>query len=117
MKEKRKFPRLGQIWELDYRKISSDRFDTNLLSSFTVNVSGGGICIEAGEEIPKGTVLALELKSTIFPSHFIALGKAVWCEKEKKKDIYVIGVEFLWTGWKDKEVQSKLAEYILKQIS
>lgn len=117
MKEKRNFPRIGQIWKLDYRKISSEKFNTDLLSSFTVNVSGGGICFEAKEEIPEGTIMALELKSTIFPSHFIALGKVAWCKKEKKKDSYEIGVEFLWTGWKDKDAQKKLAEYILKQIS
>lgn len=114
--DKRKFPRLGKIWDLDYRIISSEEFKGNPLKGLTVNISGGGICFEANNDIPKGTMLALELKSTIFPSSIIALGKAIWCHKEGEKDKYEVGAEFWWTGWKDNEAQKAVAEYIGKQI-
>ena len=116
MLEKRKFPRLGELWELDYKTIKVEKFKKNPLSSFTVNISGGGICFEANEEIPEGTMLALELRSVVFPSSIIVLGKTVWCKKEKKKDKYVVGVEFWWTGWKDNDAQQRVSEYISKQI-
>jgi len=116
MFDKRKFPRLGEIWELDYRTITSKEFKVNPLSSFTVNISGGGIRFEADEEIPKGTMLALELKSTIFPSSIIGLGKTIWCKMGRKEDKYDVGVEFWWTGWRDNNTQKAVAEYISKKI-
>jgi hypothetical protein len=115
--DKRKFPRLGKIWELDYRIISLEEFKENPLRGLTVNISGGGICFESQNEIPKGTMLALELKSTIFPSSIIALGKTIWCHKESGKDTYEVGAEFWWTGWKDNDAQRAVAEYIGKQIT
>ena len=116
MFDKRKFPRLGEIWELDYRTIKLEQFKKNPLSSFTVNISGGGIRFEADEEIPTGTMLALELKSTIFPTSIIGLAKTIWCKKKRKEDKYDVGVEFWWTGWKDNNAQQKVADYISKQI-
>lgn len=81
MLDKRGFPRLGEIWDLDYRTISSREFKKSPYSTYTVNISGGGICFEADEEIPKETMLALELKSKIFPSPIIALAETIWCKK------------------------------------
>ncbi len=116
MIDKRKFPRLGKIWELDFRVITLEEFKENPLRGLTVNISGGGICFESEKEIQKGTMLALELKSTIFPSSIIALAKVIWCQKESGKDKYDVGAEFWWTGWKDNDAQKAVAEYISKQI-
>ena len=116
MDEKRKYPRLGTIWDVDYKIITSKEFTKNPLQSFTVNISGGGICFEAKEEIPNGTILTLEMKSPVFPSAIIALAKSVWCKKNPEKDKYEVGVEFWWTGWKDKNVQEAVAEYISQHI-
>lgn len=116
MDEKRKYPRLGTIWDVDYKIISTEEFSKNPLSSFTVNISGGGICFEADEAIPEGSILTLELKSPVFPSAIIALAKAVWCKKNESKGKYEVGVEFWWTGWKDKNAQIAVADYINKHI-
>jgi hypothetical protein len=86
MFDKRKFPRLGEIWEMDYRKIGLKEFKKDPLNTFTVNISGGGVRLEVEEEIPKGTMLALELRSTIFPSTIIGIGKAIWCKEGKQED-------------------------------
>jgi len=117
MIDKRKYPRLGKIWNVDYRIIRSEEFQANPLRSFTLNISGGGLCFETDEEIPEGTMLALELKSTIFPSSIIALAKTIWCKKESEKNKYEVGAEFWWTGWKSNDAQKAVAEYISKQIS
>jgi len=117
MLDRRKFPRLDEKWELDYRTITSEEFKNDPISGLTVNISGGGIRFEADEEIPKGTMLALGLKSPAFPSSIIALAKAVWCKKERKTDKYEVGAEFWWIGWQDSDAQQTVAEYIGKQTS
>lgn len=117
MINKRNFPRLDEIWDLNYRTVTTKEFKSDPISSITMNISGGGICFETDEEIPEGTMLVLELKSPIFPTSIIALAKAVWCEKEKKKDKYNLGAQFWWTGWKDDSVQKKVSKYISKKIS
>jgi len=116
MLEGRKFPRLNETWDLDYRIITSEEFRAAPISSFTVNISGGGVCFEANEEISKGTILALELKSTAFSASIIALAKTTWCKKKGKNDKYDVGAEFWWIGWEDNDAQQSLAEYIIKKI-
>jgi len=115
MLDRRKFPRLDEKWDVDYRTITSEEFREDPISVLTVNISGGGICFEADEEIAKGTMLALELNSEAFPSPIIALAKAAWCKRERKKEIYEVGAEFWWIGWKDSDAQNTVAEYISKQ--
>lgn len=114
MQNRRKFPRIDETWELEYRTITPEEFKKNPISSLTVNVSSAGICFKAKEEIPKGTLLAIELKSPIFPSSIIALAEAIWCEKDKEK--YEVGVSLWWSGWKDNSVQQVMDEYISKKI-
>ncbi len=116
MLDKRGFPRLSEIWDLNYTTISARELKKNPYSTYTMNVSGSGICFEADEEIPKGTMLALELKSKIFPSPIIALAETTWCKKKGEEVKYDVGVEFWWTGWKDSDAQKSLAEYISKKI-
>ncbi len=115
MFEKRKFPRLGETWDLDYKIIRAKEFKMNSIDSLTVNISGGGICFEASEDLPKGTMLALELRSAEFPSPIMALAKSIWC-RERDVDKYEVGAEFWWTGWKNNDSQRNMLEYINKQI-
>ena len=115
MFEKRKFPRLGESWDLDYKKIRDKELKMNSIDSLTVNISGGGICFESSEELPKGTMLALELKSVEFPSAIMALAKSVWC-KEKDIGKYDVGAEFWWTGWKNNDAQTEMLDYVKKNI-
>lgn len=117
MLDKRKFPRLDEKWDMDYRTITPEEFKTDPVISLTVNISGGGICFEVDEEISIGTLLALELKSTSFPSPIIALAKTIWRKKKKKEGKYEVGAEFWWIGWKDNDAQRAMAKYISKQTS
>lgn len=116
MFEKRKFPRLGETWDVDYRPIRPIELKKNPIDSLTVNISGGGVCFETKEEIPKGTMLALELSSSEFQSSIMAFAKAVWC-KEKDIGKYDVGVEFWWTGWKNNDAQESILGYVSKQIN
>jgi c-di-GMP-binding flagellar brake protein YcgR len=112
MEDRRNYPRLGRIWNLTYKSISSEEVKEELLRGSTVNISSGGICFEADEEVPEGTILALEMEATVFPAPIIAVGKAVWCRKQEKKEKFDVGVEFQWLGWQDLDVQQALTEYI-----
>ena len=116
MFEKRKFPRLGESWDVDYSTIRTTEFKKNPIDSLTVNISGGGVCFEAKEEIPKGTMLAVELRSAEFQSSIMALAKTIWC-KEKDIGKYDVGVEFWWTGWKNNGAQESILDYVNKHVN
>lgn len=116
MFEKRKFPRLGESWEVDFRTIQTADLKMNIIDGLTANISGGGICFASNEEIPKGTMLAVELKSAEFPSPIMALAKTIWC-KEKDIGKYDIGVEFWWTGWKNNDAQKSILDYVNVQVT
>ena len=46
MFEKRKFPRLGESWNIDYQVIRSTELMNHSIDGLTVNISGGGICFK-----------------------------------------------------------------------
>jgi len=114
MVERREYPRLDERWEMTYRKLSAEEIEP--ISTFTVNISGGGICFTAEEELEPNTLLALELKSPQFPSPIIALAKVVWCRKRGLKGGYEVGAEFWWIGWKDNTAQQAIAEHVRRAL-
>ena len=63
MRDKRKFPRLRSEWQLTYRVLEDDKFLTDPIRQFTVNISGGGICFTSEVELKTNTMVALELVS------------------------------------------------------
>ena len=86
------------------------------ISSLTVNIGGGGVCLEADEKIPAGAMLVLDLVSKHFPSPIIAIAKSIWCKKAKKKDKFDVGVQFWWTGWKENDSKEAVSEHIIKNL-
>jgi hypothetical protein len=116
MMKRRKFPRLKEGWALEYRVLDSMQFERDPVSSLAVNISGGGICLESKEEAEPGTMLAIDLHSPAFDSPILALARVVWCKKRLFSDVFELGAEFWWVGWKDTEAQSKIAEYIKDRV-
>ncbi|MFP4057647.1 MAG: PilZ domain-containing protein [Candidatus Brocadiia bacterium] len=114
--KRRKFPRLKEGWDLEYRVVDSGQFQRDPVSSLAVNISGGGVCLEAKEEVEPGTMLAIDLHSPAFDSPILALARAVWCKKKLFSDTYEVGAEFWWVGWKDTDAQSKIADYIETRV-
>jgi hypothetical protein len=45
----------------------------------------------------------------------IAMAKAVWCKKRRMDDMFDLGCEFYWVGWKDDSAQKSLADFIKDQ--
>jgi len=112
MLKRRKFPRLKEGWSLEYRVLDSSQFEKSPVATLAVNISGGGVCLEAKEEIDAGTMLAIDLHSPAFDSPILALGRVVWCKKRLFSDVYEIGAEFWWIGWRDSDAQKQIAEYV-----
>ena len=112
MKDNREFLRLSEVWDLNYKIVTLDDIKKSTINSLTVNISGGGVCFEANEEIPPGVMLVLELESKHFPSPIISLAKSIWCKKAQKKDIFDVGVQFWWTGWKDNDSKHIVSDHI-----
>ena len=110
MRDKRKFPRLDEKWQLTYRVLDSDQFLQDPIRQFTVNISGGGICFQSEEELKPDTLVALELESDNFPSAILALAKVVWCKRTRRG--HEVGAEFWWIGWQNDDAQQTIASYI-----
>lgn len=114
--KRRRFPRLKEGWALDYRVMESSQFARDPVSTLAVNISGGGICLEAKEEIEPGSMLAVDLHSPAFDSPILALARVVWCKKKLFADKYEVGAEFWWVGWRDSDAQGKIADYIRDRV-
>lgn len=112
MIDKRKFPRVSEMWNMNYKTMTSKDSKTSPIRSLTLNISGGGICFEADEEIPIGNMLAIELESTSLPSSIIAFAEVKWCNKKSEEEKYEVGAEFWWIGWIDNDAQKAVAEYV-----
>jgi hypothetical protein len=115
MTEKRKFPRLADDCRLKYQIINHSSFKQRKLDAAILNVSGGGIQFTVREGIATNTLLAIEMQGPAFDSPVIAIANTIRCDKRRTDDMYDIGCEFWWVGWKDNDIQKNLADYISEQ--
>ncbi|MGE3541055.1 MAG: PilZ domain-containing protein [Candidatus Tectimicrobiota bacterium] len=107
---KRRFPRLSKDFQVSYRMVNQEQFEHDPVHTLAVNISGGGVCFEANEDIPKGALVALEIRSDDFSAPILALAKVVWCKQ--KSGAYHVGAEFWWIGWGDNKAQATIAHYV-----
>ena len=117
MLKKRKFPRIDQNWHLKYRRLEQHVDQNSPLSSLAINVSGGGVCFTTKHEVPANALLALEIDSPDLEMPIIAMAKAVWSKKRRMDDMFDLGCEFYWVGWKDDSAQKSLADFIKDQTA
>lgn len=117
MLKKRKFPRINQSCQLKYRRLDKHVDQGSPLSSLAMNLSGGGVCFTTRDEVVPDSILALEIESPGLKMPIIAMARAVWCKKRHFDDLYDLGCEFYWVGWKDDSAQQSLADYIKRQTS
>ena len=112
---RRRFPRLSEDVRITYRMIDQDQFQNDPVSSFAVNISGGGLCFETTEPLPRYAFLALEITASEFNSPVLALVRVIWCKA--KGNIYRVGAEYWWVGWRNNDVQASLANYVATRIT
>lgn len=114
LQEQRNFPRVSRSCDVSFRHVNREAFEgkTQPEAGTMRNISGGGICFYNPEQIPVGSMLALEVALPEFPDTVISMGKVCWCRPSSGDHGYDIGVEFWWIGWKDEAAQQKLRSFI-----
>lgn len=112
---KRRFPRLRKGFQITYRTVDQEKFDYNPIKSLALNISGGGVCFEATDNLQKGILVALDIRSDDFNAPILALAKVVWCKPYGAK--YQVGAEFWWVGWGDDQAQTAIASYVTAQTT
>jgi c-di-GMP-binding flagellar brake protein YcgR len=117
MSEKRKFARLSIKVPIRWKIVTPDSETVDPKLDITRDISRGGICFKARNDIKAGTVLHLEIK---LPNQKIinAQGRVVWSkdlsiERLQKEVEFDIGVEFLEIRDTDREEINKFVfEYL-----
>ena len=107
---RRRFPRLSKDFQVSYRLVNQEKFENDPVCTLAINISGGGVCFETTDDLKKGALVALEIRSPDFGTPILALAKVVWCKA--KGGAYTIGAEFWWIGWGDSQAQSTIANYV-----
>ena len=112
---RRRFPRLRKDFQITYRMVDQDKLDHDPVKSLAVNISGGGVCFEATDNLQKGALVALDIRSDDFNAPVLALAKVVWCKPHGAR--YEVGAEFWWVGWGDDQAQATIANYVAAQTT
>jgi hypothetical protein len=112
---KRRFPRLSRKFQISYKLVDQEKFDKDPVSSLALNISGGGVCFEATENLQAGALVALDIHSHDFDAPILALAKVVWCKPRGSR--YQVGAEFWWVGWGDNQAQTNIANYVAAQTT
>jgi len=95
--------------------VDQEKFDNDPIKSLAVNISGGGVCFEATDNLQKGTLVALDIRSDDFNAPILALAKVVWCKPYGAT--HLVGAEFWWVGWGDDQAQTTIANYVATQTT
>lgn len=95
--ERRKYMRLQANVEVKYMIIGKP----GTINVFSKNISAGGLCITAGEQITNNTPLQLEIKIPDLKDPIRAIARVVWQKKfaERPEGDFTTGIEF--TGISD----------------
>jgi hypothetical protein len=113
---RRKYPRLRESCNVRYRVVEDPVMRPEEQGGVAVNISGGGMCFAADQEIPPGAMIALEIRIGELPTPVMAFGRVVWCEDAGEAGKTDVGVEFWWIGWADAEAQGKMLRYIQEKL-
>jgi hypothetical protein len=95
--------------------VDQEKFDHDPIKSLALNISGGGVCFEATDNLQKGVLVALDIRSDDFKAPILALAKVVWCKPHRA--MYQVGAEFWWVGWGDDQAQTTIANYVATQTA
>ena len=112
---RRRFPRLHKDFQITYRMVDQEKFDHDPIKSLAVNISGGGVCFEAADNLQKGALVALDIRADDFNAPILALAKIIWCKPYSTR--YQVGAEFWWVGWGDDQAQTTIANYVAAQTT
>jgi c-di-GMP-binding flagellar brake protein YcgR len=112
MEDKRNFPRLSASVEVGYTLLK-DAADKK--TTYTKNISAGGICLIVYEKIEPGSILALKLQLPDVQKTIEVQGKVVWTSHftidSDQRDRYDLGIEF---NEIDESLRQRISQYVFK---
>ena len=114
--ERREHPRAEVQHTVRYATMEAEGFRLNGKRALGVDLSGGGMRLEAESDLPVDSVLALEINLPHAPAALIAIGKVVWCEWSDDKGKYEAGVDFWMLSWKDETAQQAVLEFVAQKL-
>lgn len=94
MQERRKYVRLNVCLDVSY---TIEGREGSYYKSITRNISPNGARFAVIEQLPKGTVLCINIKIPTRTEPIPVKARIVWSKKEdiKQKDMYDTGLEFI----------------------
>ena len=103
MQERRKYVRLNISLDVSY---TIEGREGNCYKSITRNISPNGARFAVVEELPKGTVLGINIKIPTRTEPIPVKARIVWSKKEDAlgKDMYDAGLEFIQISDESKRV-------------
>ncbi len=107
-KERRKFIRLDATIDVKYKILKIGKKG----EAVSKNISGEGIRLSIGEEIPPASILLLEMKIPVYPESIIAKGIVIWSKKSEIKK-FEIGVKFIKIN---PIIKTRIFKYIYEHI-
>lgn len=119
-REQREFPRVNRSCDISFRILDDQEGCAAREADQPAemkNISGGGICFSHSEPVPVKSMLALEVDLPEFPNSVIAMGQVCWCNESVDAQVFELGVEFWWVGWKDESAQQQVRTYITGLLS
>lgn len=112
IKERRKFKRLKK--EVDVIYMLPLTFIGRKWKSKTLNISGGGVCIETEMFLEKNIIVAMQLEIRLDNGRkevLRTLGQVVWSNRDNVKEEYLVGVKFIL----DDGVGKKIENFVEKE--
>ena len=102
--------RLPEHCRISYRRIRKGAAEEKRQAAETVNLSPSGICLRTDEPLEPGSQLAMEIDLETYPEPVVALGRVIWCEREKER--HMIGVCFTWLRDEDRQDLQRISDYL-----
>jgi len=115
IQDRRKFVRLNAGVEINYTVLGNESQQKE--QTATKNISAGGICLIAYEQLRTGDVLSLSFSLSDSQPPVVINGKVVWTKSFKvasEKECYDVGVEFTDVGDADRK---RIDKYIFSLMT
>ncbi len=99
--EHRKYIRVPRNVEIVYRFFHQNTWHEGTSPISTLDIGGGGLCINASHELVAGSYLYLQVPLAPIPVY--SMGKVIWVRPADSPGTFLAGVEFISLQERDRE--------------
>ncbi len=114
MDEKRKFKRVSvdaiMMYQIQNHPDGTQGIFHKIGTPISVNISVGGLQIDANQKLPIGTELQIIISIVTTPSPIELNGKVMWVKPYKDNKLFKIGIQFV--NFTDKSAKQLINNYI-----